>query len=332
MSDSAISSKPSPAHRSVITKGPAGLSVPNVMFMFMQRPDFLWVAPASDGLLIERKFDGSFLRTLGHNLLRRRRGWKKIHLSTNDFHSATFRDDRGLIPNGSYELGDYYPMFQLFPIAADTPVSDSPERATINAQTWASIADYHEHLGLADQHSTAHEVSKMMARTVGTLVTAPRRILELGCGSGRNLYWMSQAFPEAEIVGVDINPSANIKDFLPDNVTFLQENILQLDFEKIGRFDAIFTCGFLMHINHQDVRPLLEKVHAHSDYSLFFELHGPANPWDFHRYPRNYQVLFDDLGLPIDDYTVYGPDDVYSHDLGGPFSHALLESSHPLTS
>jgi SAM-dependent methyltransferase len=315
--------------RPVIIKSGGVLSVPNVMYMFMERPTFLRVAPSAEGLLIERRFDGTPIRTFGHNLLRRRAGWKKIRLTANDWHSATFRDDAGLIPDGSYELGDYFPMFQLFPIAFETPASDAPERATINAETWASIADYHEHLGLADQHSTAHEVSKMMARTVGELVAAPRRILELGCGSGRNLYWMSQAFPEAEIVGVDINPSANIKDFLPQNVTFIQENILKLDFENLGRFDAIFTCGFLMHINHQDIRALLKNVHEHSDHSLFFELHGPANAWDFHRYPRNYQSLFDDLGLPVDDYTIYGPDDVYSHDLGGPFSHALLESSHP---
>ena len=298
--------------------------------MFMQRPRFLWVSPRADGPLIERKFEGSVLRTLGHNLLRRRRGWKKIRFVSSDWHTVTFRDDRGLIPDGAYELGDYYPMFQLFPVSAESTAADEPERASINAQTWATIADYHEHLGLADQHSTAHEVSKLMAKTVGALAPKPQRILELGCGSGRNLYWMSQAFPEAEIIGVDINPSANMQDFLPKNVRFVQQNILALDFDQLGRFDAIFTCGFLMHINHQDVRPLLKKIHDHSDYSLFFELHGPANPWDFHRYPRAYDTLLGDLGLPVDDYTVFGVDDVYSHDLSGPFSHALLESSHPL--
>jgi SAM-dependent methyltransferase len=299
------------------------------MFTFMQRPTFLWVSSQADGLLIERKYEGSIFRTFGHNFLRRRHGWKKIRLAVSDWSGAAFRDPQQLIPDGSYELGDYYPLFQLFPIASSSAESAAPERAVANAQTWASIADYHEHLGLADQQSTAHEVSKLVAQTVGKLVPQPQRILELGCGSGRNLYWMSQAFPGAEIVGIDINPSANLQNFLPGNVQFIQHNVLTLDFDSLGSFDVIFTCGFLMHINHHDVRALLQNVSSHSDHSIFFELHGPANGWDFHRYPRDYEVLFDDLGLPVNDYLIFGTDDVYSHEIAGPFSHAILESSHP---
>jgi SAM-dependent methyltransferase len=312
----------------LVVKDERGLHVPNAIYAFMQRPAFLWVAKRSDGLLIERKFDGSTARTIGHNLLRRRHGWSTIWLDSADRVAATFKDRGDRIPHGLYELIDYYPMFQLFPVSPNGEAEPEIERATLNAATWATITEYHEHLGLADQNSVSHEVSKMMAATVGRLAPHPERILELGCGAGRNLYWMSQAFPDAEIVGVDINPSASVRDFLPTNVRFIQQNVLELDFAALGRFDAIFTCGFLMHINHQDVRSLIRAIEKHSDVSLHFELHGPANTWDFHRYPRNYDALYDELGLPFDSYAVFAGDEVYSHDLGGPFAHALLESSH----
>jgi S-adenosylmethionine-diacylgycerolhomoserine-N-methlytransferase len=35
---------------------------------------------------------------------------------------------------------------------------------------------------------------------------SPRRILEVGCGTGRNLVGLARAFPEAEIVGLDLSP------------------------------------------------------------------------------------------------------------------------------
>ena len=46
---------------------------------------------------------------------------------------------------------------------------------------------------------------------------------------------MTQAFPEAETVGVDINPNAKVGDFLPESVRFAQANILGLDFAALGR-------------------------------------------------------------------------------------------------
>jgi S-adenosylmethionine-diacylgycerolhomoserine-N-methlytransferase len=37
------------------------------------------------------------------------------------------------------------------------------------------------------------------------LVTQPRRILEVGCGTGRNLVSLRRRFPQAEITGVDLS-------------------------------------------------------------------------------------------------------------------------------
>ncbi len=38
-----------------------------------------------------------------------------------------------------------------------------------------------------------------------TMRLQPRRVLEIGCGTGRNLAMLARAFPKADIVGVDIS-------------------------------------------------------------------------------------------------------------------------------
>lgn len=314
----------------LILKESYSLNIPNEIFTFMQQPSDLWVADSSEGLLIELEDRVSLVGRWGYRILRILHGWKRMPLRTIDSDFATYSDRNDRIPTGTYAIGNYFPLFQLFRVSDDSASRAEFDRATVNAKAWASIADYHEHLGLADQDSSAHEVSRLIARTIASHTANPKRILELGCGSGRNLYWLSKAFPDAEIVGIDINPSADIRRFLPNNVRFLESNVLEFDFSTLGEFDVIFTCGFLMHINHRDVERILRTSQKYSDYTIHFELHGTANEWDFHRYPRDYGSLFLSMGLPVDAYEIFAGDDTLSHQLTKSFSHALLKSSHPL--
>jgi SAM-dependent methyltransferase len=67
----------------------------------------------------------------------------------------------------------------------------------------------------------------------------PRRILDVGCGTGRWAIEMAQLFPRASVVGVDITPPTrdatkdeNLDESHADNVTFLTGNVLErLPFE-----------------------------------------------------------------------------------------------------
>ncbi|WP_396190680.1 class I SAM-dependent methyltransferase, partial [Flavobacterium sp.] len=75
----------------------------------------------------------------------------------------------------------------------------------------------------------------------------PKRILEYGCGTGRNIAYFREHFPDAEIFGVDLsaesieiasreNPSARF--FVLDDI-FLNTN---------ASFDLIFVAGVFHHI------------------------------------------------------------------------------------
>jgi SAM-dependent methyltransferase len=59
-------------------------------------------------------------------------------------------------------------------------------------------------------------------------VAAPKRILDVGCGTGQWALDMAKQFPQSAVVGVDIVPPARpFTAPLPPNFAFLQANILQ---------------------------------------------------------------------------------------------------------
>ena len=78
----------------------------------------------------------------------------------------------------------------------------------------------------------------------------PKRILDIGCTVGHNIVPVAQAFPDTEIVAIDIGAPvlryahARAKSLGVNNITFRQANAESLDYED-GSFDLIITCMFL---------------------------------------------------------------------------------------
>jgi SAM-dependent methyltransferase len=104
----------------------------------------------------------------------------------------------------------------------------------------------------------------------------PRTILDLPCGSGRVLRFLSVRFPEARITACDIQRRA--VDFcgkrLGADTAYSSANLNEVSLDK--KFDLIF-CGSL--ITHLDQAPIIEllqffKRHLNSDGLLIFTTHG----------------------------------------------------------
>jgi len=105
-----------------------------------------------------------------------------------------------------------------------------------------------------------------------------RRVLEYGCGIGRNIPFLQQAFPGAEVIGTDISgASLDIARQENHDVAFFLEDGKAGD---LGEFDLIFVAGVYHHI------PPAERVNVSSTIlrrlspngSLFVFEHNPFNP------------------------------------------------------
>lgn len=91
-------------------------------------------------------------------------------------------------------------------------------------------------------------------------------ILEIGCNCGPNLYLLARKFPEARIVGIDINPAAVQKG----NEWFAQEGIKNVKLlvgkaDELGRFedkafDIVFTDAVLIYIAPDKIRKVIKDV------------------------------------------------------------------------
>lgn len=108
--------------------------------------------------------------------------------------------------------------------------------------------------------------------------TPVNRILEYGCGIGRNIPFLQQAFPDAVIMGSDIS-SASLDIARRDNtgVEFFREDE---NTESTNLFDVIFVAGVFHHIpiaQRAEVAKMLFNRLSPNGLLFVFE-HNPYNP------------------------------------------------------
>lgn len=112
----------------------------------------------------------------------------------------------------------------------------------------------------------------------GKVSTPVGRLLEYGCGIGRNMLFLRQAFPDALVMGSDISAvSLDLARHENPDVQFFHEDD---DASSIGKFDLIFVAGVYHHIpinQRQDVTRVLFERLVPNGLIFVFE-HNPFNP------------------------------------------------------
>jgi SAM-dependent methyltransferase len=92
----------------------------------------------------------------------------------------------------------------------------------------------------------------------------PKRILDLGAGLGHNVLPIAQAFPDADVVAVDVGAPmlryglARAKTMGVENVSFVQADVSDLGGFADGSFDLIHSCMFL----HETSYASMPKIFA----------------------------------------------------------------------
>lgn len=94
----------------------------------------------------------------------------------------------------------------------------------------------------------------------------PKRILDIGCTVGHNIVPIAQAFPDTEIIAIDVAAPvlryahARAKSLGVKNIEFHQANAESLDFAD-GSFDLIITCMFLHETSSKALPRIVGETH-----------------------------------------------------------------------
>ncbi|MBY0291760.1 MAG: class I SAM-dependent methyltransferase [Alphaproteobacteria bacterium] len=141
--------------------------------------------------------------------------------------------------------------------------------------------DYNQLLLEQTQFFTADEAyfAAYKVQIVKRLIkTTPVRILEYGCGIGRNIKFLKTAFTTSEIFGSDISEkSIEIAKKENPNVLFWVEGEQKL--EEAG-FDLIFVAGVFHHIPPPERFDVMKKLLniLNPGGNIFIFEHNPYNP------------------------------------------------------
>ena len=94
----------------------------------------------------------------------------------------------------------------------------------------------------------------------------PRRILDIGCTVGHNIVPLAQAFPEAEVIAIDVAAPmlryahARARSLGVENINFRQANAEALDYPD-GHFDLISTAMFWHESSSKAMPRKLKEIH-----------------------------------------------------------------------
>ncbi|VWX60471.1 conserved hypothetical protein [Burkholderiales bacterium 8X] len=104
-----------------------------------------------------------------------------------------------------------------------------------------------------------------------------RRVLEYGCGTGRNISYLQEAFPDAEVVGTDVS-AESLRIARLDHPA--QRFEVEEDGLDLGRFDLIFVASVFHHIppavRAEVMATLARRLEPNGSIDVFE--HNPYNP------------------------------------------------------
>jgi ubiquinone/menaquinone biosynthesis C-methylase UbiE len=143
----------------------------------------------------------------------------------------------------------------------------------------------------------------------------PRRILDLGCGLGHNTVPVARAFPQAQVIAIDLGAPmlryghARAVGMGVRNVLFRQGNVEQVD-EPDASFDFIYSTMFFHETSHRALRNILREVdrllapggmHVHLEqppYRGMPEFEKFLRDWDCYYNNEPFWTTLHDTSLP----------------------------------
>ena len=118
----------------------------------------------------------------------------------------------------------------------------------------------------------------LSSKNVRLIAKAPHTILDFGCGVGRNLPHLKQAFPEAELYAFDISKKS-LDIALKNNAGVIGINEGNID-SFVSVFDVIFVSGVFHHIQPDERFLTVRRLRyiLNESGTVFVFEHNPINP------------------------------------------------------
>lgn len=95
----------------------------------------------------------------------------------------------------------------------------------------------------------------------------PKRIIDMGCGLGHNVLPLAMAFPDADVIAVDVGAPmlryglARAKSLGVENVTFVQANVESLPQFADGSVDWVQTTMFLHETSYSSMQRIFKETY-----------------------------------------------------------------------
>lgn len=111
----------------------------------------------------------------------------------------------------------------------------------------------------------------------------PDSVLDVGSGSGADLWLIKQAFPHAKLTGIDKTPS-NL-----DGATIITGSIQEELPKLTEKYDIIITNGVLMYLNAQDTIAALEQMKRLANKAIILSEINPYEPKNAFDYTKHFE-------------------------------------------
>lgn len=125
----------------------------------------------------------------------------------------------------------------------------------------------------SEEYFAEYKIRLVKANNTGEV----KRVLEYGCGIGRNIPYIQTSFPAAEVYGTDIT-EGTLEYARSQNIN--SNFFLESDDLELGLFDLIFVAGVFHHIppaeRSRSMSTLAKRLSKHGN--LFVFEHNPYNP------------------------------------------------------
>jgi ubiquinone/menaquinone biosynthesis C-methylase UbiE len=167
---------------------------------------------------------------------------------------------------------------------------------------------------LKASHDNSPISEKYARQTVDYIVDqvrSPAKILEYGCGFGRNIRGLEEKLDNScEIYGVDISLPALEEGA---NYTHGKAILQHVDGTKIpfddNFFDFSFTGAVLEHIPGKDFSKICEEMLRVTRKTI---LHIEASRTYYTKYPHNYKKFYEKKGYDVKSFKILGHDDTFT--------------------